>query len=325
MLAGLPELQDLNMYANKVAEIIIPTSPKLLSRLEKLDLGYNDLVSLPPELDQLKSLKVLRVMNNFLAKVPMRVCEMDLKSIDVSSNPITEPPAETCERGICSMRRYWHCIRMEEQSKQKAVEEASKKVQRQSKKRETKKKYGGLGLMFQGKSKGKCSENEASSQSPISTSVIHKEIDSPISPQLMKHGSLPKSIVESSSEMNTDCLDAKATLAETSRVHSISLDAPTEELEEYDRVTVNDTLKVIFVGMAMVGKTSMIKRLIEGTDAVVPTRDERTVGVDIYQWNPKDDSRFEHIDSRIEFQDQDLSRTCGDVDVKFSVWDFAGM
>jgi GTPase SAR1 family protein len=82
---------------------------------------------------------------------------------------------------------------------------------------------------------------------------------------------------------------------------------------------------VTILGMAMAGKTSMIKRLIEGTDAIVPTRDERTIGVDIYQWNPKDDARFEHIDSRIEFQDQELSQTCGDVDVKFSVWDFAGV
>jgi hypothetical protein len=46
--------------------------------------------------------------------------------------------------------------------------------------------------------------------------------------------------------------------------------------------------------------------------------------VDIYEWEPKRDRRFEHIDSRIEFQDKELAETCGDVDVKFSVWDFAG-
>ena len=67
----------------------------------------------------------------------------------------------------------------------------------------------------------------------------------------------------------------------------------------------------------MVGKT------IEGKDAVVPTRDERTVGVDIYDWEPKND-RFEHIDSRIEIEDDELREACGDVDVKLSVWDFAG-
>jgi len=91
-----------------------------------------------------------------------------------------------------------------------------------------------------------------------------------------------------------------------------------------DQVTVNDTLKVIFVGMAMAGKTSMIKRLIEGENAVIPKRDERTVGVDIYEWDPKIDKRFEHIDSRIQLQDKELEELCGDVEVKFSVWDFAG-
>jgi len=94
--------------------------------------------------------------------------------------------------------------------------------------------------------------------------------------------------------------------------------------EEATTTTVNDTLKVIFVGMAMVGKTSMIKRLINGKDAVVPTFDERTVGVDIYQWGPKNDTRFEDIDSRLAFDDEDLAAAVGDVDVKFSVWDFAG-
>ena len=122
------------MYGNKVAEITIPDNLKLLSKLESLDLGYNDLVWLPEDLDQLKALRVLKVMNNFLAKVPMRVCDMDLKTIDVSSNPVTEPPIETCERGICPMRRYWHCIRMEEQSKKKALAEVQKKLQRQTKK-----------------------------------------------------------------------------------------------------------------------------------------------------------------------------------------------
>jgi Leucine-rich repeat (LRR) protein len=111
---GLPDLQELNMYGNKVVEIVVPTNPTLLSKLETLDLGYNIITYLPNELDQLKALKTLKVTNNLLAKVPMRICDMDLKRIDVSSNPVTEPPYETCERGIGSMRRYWQSIRMEE-------------------------------------------------------------------------------------------------------------------------------------------------------------------------------------------------------------------
>jgi len=306
------------MYGNKVAEIIVPSNMKLLARLERLDLGYNDLVFLPPELDQLRALRHLKLMNNFLAKIPMRVCEMDLKTIDVSSNPVTEPPAETCERGLCSMRRYWHCIRMEEQSKKKAVEEVQKKVQKSSKRKDSRKRYGGLGLMMLGKSK--------SSPIGMARSDVHTQ----------KSG---VRLGRSKSQKSPTILDAPVPMAKAELVQD-EIDTRRESLEEAgssvksavvrttealpDQVTVNDTLKVIFVGMAMVGKTSMIKRLIEGVDAVVPTREERTVGVDIYQWDPKDDKRFEHIDSRIDFPDGGLKKSCGDVDVKFSVWDFAG-
>jgi len=91
-----------------------------------------------------------------------------------------------------------------------------------------------------------------------------------------------------------------------------------------DLVTINETLKVIFVGMAMAGKTSMIKRLIEGEDAVIPKRDERTIGVDIYEWDPTVDKRYKDIDNKIQLQDSELKELCPNANVKFSVWDFAG-
>jgi Leucine rich repeat len=119
ILEGLPELQELDMYGNKVLEIIIPSNPKLLSKLEALDLGYNDIIHLPGELDQLKSLRTLKLMNNFLSIVPMRVCDMDLKILDVASNPVTTPPLDTCERGICSMKRYWAQIRRKSRARRR--------------------------------------------------------------------------------------------------------------------------------------------------------------------------------------------------------------
>jgi len=103
-----------------------------------------------------------------------------------------------------------------------------------------------------------------------------------------------------------------------------SVASPVTLVEESNSITVNDTLKVIFVGMAMAGKTSMIRRLIQGEDADVPDEDNRTIGVDIYQWDPKDDHRFEHIDSRIVMEDDATAKEEEDVNVKLSVWDFAG-
>ena len=95
-------------------------------------------------------------------------------------------------------------------------------------------------------------------------------------------------------------------------------------------ITVNDTLKIIFVGMAMSGKTSIIKRLIEGKDATIPQKDERTIGVDIYNWDPKASNTGNRpfstsISSLLSSSTSQLPNNLqGDVDVTFSMWDFAG-
>ncbi|KAL3924001.1 MAG: hypothetical protein SGILL_001313 [Bacillariaceae sp.] len=398
MLEGLPELNELNMYGNKVSVIVVPHNPKLLSKLETLNLGYNDLAYLPEDLDHLKVLRTFKVMNNFLEKIPMRVCDMELKTIDVSSNPVIQPPIETCERGICSMKRYYQCLRMEEQSKQKALEALQSKAAKHSKKPVKPKKPTGLGLNFAKANMGrktsaglgrKTSEDSGSNSSanvddsrtsvgtssgqlsleqkpPSATtnsrsqslqaehlrgppsSVTPLAVDSvlPTSKSLSAADDQSKRLKELTAAAGTVTHRAHSMeeLPEstTAKLHPLDgvvshqrmlthLSSASSVISEdssqalaIDKVTVNDTLKVIFVGMAMAGKTSMIKRLIEGENAVIPKRDERTVGVDIYEWDPKVDKRFEHIDPRIELQDKELEALCGEVDVKFSVWDFAG-
>ena len=367
MLEGLPELSDLNMYGNKVAEIIVPTARHHLAKLETLNLGYNDLAFLPDELDQLTALKTLKVMNNYLEKVPMRVCDMDLRVIDVSSNPVVQPPIETCERGICSMKRYYHCLRLEEQSKQKVAEESGRRLLLQTKKKKSsgsKKPYGGI-LKSLRRTSEDSQQSAVSNSSSNSLDLVTSSGGSsslafvaegavgatpttpsadmsspngaapPLPPLAGRDPSVPKASPPSSPRVGPRVasfggalgpippkvvVESPDVLVGGESAHSIL----EEEALEDEAVSVNDTLKVIFVGMAMVGKTSMIKRLIEGRDAVIPTHDERTVGVDIYEWDPKKDLRYTDIDSRIVFQDEELAGTCGDVDVKFSVWDFAG-
>jgi GTPase SAR1 family protein len=410
MLEGLLELNELNMYGNKVSMIVVPHNPKLLAKLETLNLGYNDMAYIPEDLDRLKALRTLKVMNNFLEKIPMRVCDMELKTIDVSSNPVIQPPIETCERGICSMKRYYHCLRMEELSKQKALEALQSKAAKHSKKLVKQKKPGSLGLTFakpkrttQLSTGRKTSDDSGSGSSgaavpesqqiatvnfsdqhsllsspppkaPASSSVLDAvtnartqslqsdhlllggppPIVSPLTAEDMRPKS--KSLSAASDERNeelyiqasspalaivaqrshsmedrlmqnprlpSDDLNKRISMS-TERTSTSSVKSDEFPMDGIDQVTVNDTLKVIFVGMAMAGKTSMIKRLIEGDNAVIPKRDERTIGVDIYEWDPKIDKRFEHIDSRIQLQDKELEELCGEVDVKFSVWDFAG-
>jgi Leucine-rich repeat (LRR) protein len=118
------------MYGNKLESIIVPQSPGILYKLEILNLGYNDLAYLPDDLDRLTALRVLKVMNNFLERVPMRVCNMNLRSLDVTSNPVIQPPIDTCERGIAGMKRYYRCLRREEESKQRALADVQSKTGR---------------------------------------------------------------------------------------------------------------------------------------------------------------------------------------------------
>lgn len=233
------------MYGNKVAEIIIPVNPKILVKLEVLNLGYNDLAYLPDDLDRLKALRTLKVMNNFLEKVPMRVCEMDLKVIDVSSNPVIQPPQETCDRGICSMRRYYHCIRMEEQSKPRALEEVQKKSQKGKKPVPKKKMYGSLMKSLAKPSSRKSSDDSSSVPSASNAAAIE------LSPRSTVTGSeKTRSMGGEISENESRTRNRSEASVVGSTVTVTSADAEREPL--VDKVTVNDTLKVIFVGMAMV-------------------------------------------------------------------------
>jgi hypothetical protein len=114
---GVPMLEHLEIYSNNITELHI-TDPSVLSNLQYLNLDYNSIETIPAEgLIKLSSLKTVRFMNNRIQTVPELLCEMDLKVLDVSSNPLIQPPLETCARGLCSMRRYYKCLRAEEENK----------------------------------------------------------------------------------------------------------------------------------------------------------------------------------------------------------------
>ena len=344
MLEGLLELHDLNMYGNKVSDIIVPQNPRLLAKLEVLNLGYNDLSYIPEDLDRLKALRTFKVMHNLLEKIPMRVCDMDLKAIDVSSNPVIQPPIETCERGIAGMKRYYHLMRMEDKSKAKlhAIQHAKTSIHRQPKKPSKAKIGFGIGSFSNkpkrsstiGTSSGSVGTSSMLGRKTSNGSAISQNTDlsadggrtSSEVPSMARHRDSVSKGLNRSRSLDHGMQSRKRSVHVHSPVRStVELEGSDSAVSDSpDEVTVNDTLKVIFVGMAMVGKTSMIKRLIEGEGAAIPKRDDRTVGVDIYEWDPKIDRRFEHIDSRIELGDKELQTLTGDVNVKFSVWDFAG-
>jgi len=325
MLEGLLALEELNMESNKVSEIIIPSNTKLMSKLETLNLSHNDLSYLPEDMDQLKSLRILKVERNFLEKVPMRICDMDIRSIDVSRNPIIMPPIETCERGICSMKRYYHCLRSEEHFQHKSPKELQRITSQLTKKDEKCKLFG----RFFG-SKGTPSH----SMSNLSTkSSFHEDAQSPKDEAvillrktsevvLTRDRSISCGEVMSRITSASDSLLSSSITGVITPSHDVVKSTVSEEWisTPVEDVTYNDTLKVIFVGMAMAGKTSMIKRLIEGRNADIPLRDERTIGVDIYEWDPKTNTDRRPVDTKMELEGEVKQ----DVFAKFSVWDFAG-
>ena len=333
MLEGLPELSELSMYGNRVSAIVVPRNKRVLSKLEQLNLGYNDLAQLPDELDQLTALRTLKLMNNFLERVPMRICDMELKTIDVSSNPVIQPPTAICDRGICAMRRYYLCLRKEKQGEHRAMEDIHKKLTKTKKREKMRIKNFFHKSPTASVSPGKVASSLADDNASITTTATtatttgsgnvkrSETIQSLDGSEMSRPGDMkkpaeparsksmndankpnprndtpakatsiedklltkpkPQSTVPDDGDLQQDVVqpgneaDNKSDPIVTPKVNSTDVKVTTELDDGHlptqpEEVTVNDTLKVVFVGMAMAGKTTIIKRLIEGPDAEIP-------------------------------------------------------
>ncbi len=274
--------------------IIPPLSdPVFLAKLEYLDMGDNQLVAIPVELARLPALKTLKFVHNLIEIIPAEICEMDLRVLDVSSNPLMQPPLETCQRGIQSMRRYYHCLKLEEMVGQDLAQSPPNESMFKKKVNERR-----LSMKKIKDSTKKALPSALTRSSMFRTSSDHAKSGNSSS----LTASMPSTL---KSELSSVGHEEKMPLF----VHQHHVNAPpTRSVSLFDarecpplsngssfnyeeniadKITVNDTLKVIFVGMALSGKTSIIKRLIEGKDAHIPDKDERTIGVDIYEWDPK--------------------------------------
>ena len=258
-------MEYFEFYENNLKVLKLPDELSVLSNLEYIDFNFNTISIIPAEeLSKLPSLKIVKFMNNLIETVPELLCEMDLKILDVSSNPLIQPPLETCSRGLQSMRRYYKCL-----------------------------------------------QDEENYDLPITNSFMNK----------MK--AFPASLFRSIS----DSVSHKKTSGVMNDVKTPELLVGFDEAQsKTGDVAINDTLKVVFVGMAFSGKTSIIKRLIEGKKATVPNRDDRTIGVDIYPWRPGDKyvGYEKSMNTKIEVNENIRGRLKAPIDVKFSMWDFGG-
>lgn len=370
-LKGLPQLRHLDFYDNKLCELILPTSKnQVLTKLEYLNLGFNDLTSLPEELTLLSSLRVLKAPNNLITHVSKSIVDMELRELEVSPNPLIQPPLEDCERGIFAMRRYYRCLGTSS-SPSHATEatsglsgasdgnSTSRQIIRRSHGRKfTIKKF--IPFAFSGKkAKDQLKESNcknislASNQLERGTSLSSA---SSFSDSMKTNVDASKSDYKNSSNLlsiktfnpESDALvslprDLHMQFSKESQPTPFSSTAfkggfPDEAMyDDYlmseimesktpqELMAVNDTLKIIFVGMAYTGKTSLIRRLKYGSNATVPKKDERTIGVDVYEWDPAESDEHtnecrETLNTCINGEDGTIPGTS----IKFSVWDFAG-
>jgi hypothetical protein len=479
------------MYDNKLCELILPSKGDYLSKLEFLNLGFNDLTCLPDELTQLKKLRVIKVPNNLITHISKDVVEMDLKELEVTPNPLIQPPLGDCERGICGMRRYYKCLasrrsggtssgsgnvlpspcsletaisepvfspsKGRRQLKKFLMDNSIEKVKKavpaifsrgvhQPKKEHPARAFSAPATHIETSSakvataasrRPRANYNVSRLQRRLSTSssasvssddgqaaksdvkgrggrtsetIDEDQVSLPPSPgrrltaitEPSKQDSIRSDLSADGSDFHAKTMEATAkslssllTTSSAVEKRDVSLDRPdelsvkvddtprvdikaqaqgrvngesidgttphdpellkvrsqsmpisiergsedvdyiwsTEEepVSEPADVAVNDTLKIIFVGMAYTGKTSLIRRLIDGQTTVIPKRDERTIGVDIYEWNPsKHDAHTGDCSARLNTKvkrEEDVAGSPAgdrDVNVKFSVWDFAG-
>lgn len=358
IICGLPDLQALELYGNNFSQLVLPKDATELSKLDYLDVGCNNLTSLPDELTQFHSLKTFKCSNNLLEIIPAAVCEMELRVLDVSSNPLVQPPLETCERGLNSMKRYYDALKLEEMGSSGAKSSVnSKKAKHKRSRGKMRKKKDFATRIFplrpscpfrsvstdSGNSLPTSPDSLRSSKflDPIvDFSVLQKS--PPVKSVSIRHSSHSDSTRSGQVVYEVETVDEKQVPKDDATSDSGDSESENGEMISSDNallvglnnakkvpgeITVNDTLKIIFVGMAMSGKTSIIKRLIEGRDATIPQKDERTVGVDIYNWDPKKGDRplNTSISSLLTSSVAQLPNSLqGDVDVSFSVWDLAG-
>lgn len=249
------------------------------------------------------SLKTLKCMNNLIEIVSAAICEkMDLRVLDVSSNPLVQPPLETCKRGLHSMRRYYQCLKLEEVAgmTEPAVQPSPqnkcllKKFRACEKSRVKMRKGKGLAKKAFPSSLCRSSSRTVSEPNQLSAQLADSTFGETTPPFIPRQEQIPPirsvsfSLAKRSSEVvkHRRSLDSSLESKESLRHgNSIALKQPPRESHDLDgsarsasdaeiafaedlqlvdlnqsekapdEITVNDTLKVIFVGMALSGKT----------------------------------------------------------------------
>ncbi|GMH93229.1 hypothetical protein TrVE_jg9584 [Triparma verrucosa] len=327
LLSSTPNLTHLDLYSNNFQNFDF--SEELSSQptnLIHVNLGYNNLSLFPSSLPS--SLKTLTLNNNLIKVIPS--CLKGLKVLEMELNPVGCPPMEVVRRGVESIRRFYNVL--EEENDVGTIVKSSKDPSELS---------GGVSRLFPMKEKKDRRKKKKKEAQP--TRKAERSRSEPAQRE--------KTTGRGKGTKRTTTKGTKS----KQQVTTAKKGPPSPPLAA---ARSRSTLKLIFVGDSLSGKTSTILRLLHGThfhpgtiNRVNQTKNRFTIkwedgtkSSDILQKHiqpvERDGKRIQgdellkndRVLARRDIPPSQANRTVGvsintwnvNETVDFSVWDFAG-
>eukprot|EP00927_Polykrikos_kofoidii_P030150 TRINITY_DN2599_c0_g1_i1.p1 TRINITY_DN2599_c0_g1~~TRINITY_DN2599_c0_g1_i1.p1 ORF type:complete len:1039 (-),score=176.74 TRINITY_DN2599_c0_g1_i1:243-3359(-) len=126
-------LQVLNLDENNLSHL--PNNIEHLQCLQKLFVSFNNLVDLPENIGECKKLTMIRAVSNRLRMIPESILKLSktgnekgcLKELLVLKNPLVQPSITAFEMGGLDQALHLFSMWIDEQKKEKAVQDANQK------------------------------------------------------------------------------------------------------------------------------------------------------------------------------------------------------
>jgi internalin A len=100
-------VRRLSLVSNKLTEL--PDTLKFLGQnLNTLDISWNEFDHIPKPIFKLRALRRLHARRNQVREIPAAILDLEgLETLDISINPIENPPSEISAYGLDAIRNYW--------------------------------------------------------------------------------------------------------------------------------------------------------------------------------------------------------------------------
>ncbi|MGB0385856.1 MAG: COR domain-containing protein [Ardenticatenaceae bacterium] len=265
-IGGSTKLEVLDLADNRLTEL--PSEIGGLTKLEVLNLANNQLTLLPPEIGDLTELRHLYLGRNQLTKVPSQVSQLSLRSLVLSGNKLTTFPVE-----ILTLTRLTSLSLADNQ-----LEELPREIRQLTNLRF---------LSLAGNQLKEVPPEIGDLTNLASLDLFNNQLTT-----------LPAKIGDLEHLRTLELFNNQLTTLppELGKLNEVAVsvsgnlhfDIPTDDSRIHDRPETPskrlNEAKMILVGPANVGKTSLVKRLIE--DAYNPPREAKpTEGISIREWS----------------------------------------